>query len=504
MTTDITHVTRGPHVLSIDIGTSSVRACIYDGNGRPVGGTSFSETYAVTIGPGGLAEMDPDDLLQRVVRCIQRSAANAPRRVRRISAVATSTFWHSILGVGADGRAVTPIYMWMDTRSQREAEEIGDVFGREALHRATGCMVHPSYVPAKLLWVRRNQPSVFRTCRRWMSPGEYIHLRLLGQAVCSVSMASGTGLFDLTCGSWHEPLLSYLGIAPDMLSPVGDIGTTVRGVRSEHADALGRVSDAEWLPAVGDGACSNVGTGCVNPQRVALMVGTSGAMRVAANPSSPPPLYGLWRYAVDANRMLVGGALSNGGNLIAWLRSTLNIRPEDEAEAGEMEPDSHGLTFVPLLAGERSPGWAGWATGLIAGLSLSTRPSHLLRAGMEAVACRFAIVHRMLSSYATADHEIVATGRALLGSPVWMQIMADVLNRPVIASAEPEASSRGAALLALEVLGAVKSAGDLPANLGEVYRPNASRHERYQQALERQKEWYELALSHGRRRASTR
>ena len=484
-----------PYVLSVDVGTSSVRACIYDGRGCPVAGTSASEAYSVTTGPGGMAELDADDLVGRAVRCMQSAAARAPSCVRRISAVATCTFWHSVLGVDRAGRAVTPVYMWMDTRSWREALDIAGLFGREHLHQITGCMVHPSYVPAKLLWVRRNQPSLFRECRRWVSPGEYIHLRLLGQAVCSVSMASGTGLFDLSRCDWHDPLLSFLGIARDQLSPLGDIGATIRGIRSDYADALGMLADAEWLPALGDGACSNVGSGCVAPNRVALMIGTSGALRVSADASSPPPPYGLWRYAIGRRRALVGGALSNGGNLMVWLRSTLNLRPEDEAEAAEMEPDSHGLTFVPLLAGERSPGWAPRASGVIAGLSLATRPSHLLRAAMEAVACRFAMVHDLLSPYASPDHEVVATGRALLSSPLWMQITADVLNRPVIASTEAEASSRGAALLALEALGAVKSVEDLPARLGEVFRPVPERHQVYMQALARQRRWYEAAVS---------
>jgi len=114
---------------------------------------------------------------------------------------------------------------------------------------------------------------------------------------------------------------------------------------------------------------------------------------------------------------------------------------------------------------------------------------------MEAVACRFAMVHDLLSPYASPDHEVVATGRALLSSPLWMQITADVLNRPVIASTEAEASSRGAALLALEALGAVKSVEDLPARLGQVFRPVPERRQVYMQALARQRRWYEAAVS---------
>ncbi|MGC8832649.1 MAG: gluconokinase [Armatimonadota bacterium] len=480
---------REPYVLSVDIGTSSVRASVYDSNGSLVPGTQFAKLNELKTSSDGTAELDPDALVDKCVQCMASAARELGNR--RIATVATSSFWHSVVGVGADGAPTTPVLTWMDTRSHSDAKVLSGLVDPKQLHRVTGCVPHPSYLPAKLLWMRRTAPDVFKSSVRWVSPGEYVHLKLLGRAVCSFSMASGTGLLDAENMRWHEPLLQICGISADQLSPLGDIADVESGLREEYKEKLPQLQEAVWLPAVGDGACSNIGCGCVAPDKVALMVGTSGAMRVAVPVPCETPQWGLWKYFVHSKLALVGGALSNGGNLVAWMRSVLRITSEDEEAVWRMPPDSHGLTFVPLLAGERSPGWAPRASGSILGLTVATTPREIFRAGLEAVAYRFALIHGMLRCHAASDHVVVATGKALLGSPAWMQIMADVLGRTVVESLEQEASSRGAALLALTVLGKLKGLEKASFAFGKVYEPRIDHHEVYMKALERQNRWYE-------------
>ena len=497
---------REPYILSLDIGTSSVRASVYDGDGCLVPGTQFAQPNELRTSPDGTAELNPEVLADKCVQCMVCALSELGNR--RIAAVATSSFWHSVVGVGSDGNPTTPLLTWMDTRSHADAKALSELIDPEQLHRITGCMPHPSYLPAKLLWLRRTAPEAFKATARWVSPGEYVHLKLLGRAVCSLSMASGTGLLDqkaITLNQstpvsqnssvenvrWYEPLLQICGISADQLSPLGDVADVESGLRVEYKDILPQLRDSVWLPAVGDGAYSNIGCGCVAPNRVALMVGTSGAMRVAVPTPCKTPRWGLWRYLANGKLALVGGALSNGGNLVDWLRKVLRLTPEDEEAAGQMPPDSHGLTFVPLLAGERSPGWAPRASGSILGLTIATTPREIFRAGLEAVACRFALIHSMLQCHADSDHVVVATGKALLGSQLWMQIMADAIGRTVVESLEQEASSRGAALLALTVLGKLGDLKEASFAFGKAYEPRANHHEVYRKALERQNKWYE-------------
>jgi gluconokinase len=223
------------------------------------------------------------------------------------------------------------------------------------------------------------------------------------------------------------------------------------------------------------------------------MVGTSGAMRVLWKADAVEIPDGPWCYRADAGRFVMGGALSNGGNLVAWLRDTLRLPEETEELLAKMEPDSHGLTFLPLLAGERGPGWADRANGTVAGLSMSTTPVEILRAAMESVAYRFALIAETIEAASPGEKEVIATGGGLLHSPTWTQIMADVLGRPVTVSGVHEASSRGAALLALEALGELEIE-EAEAPLGETFEPDPGRHEIYRNALERQRRLYDAVL----------
>jgi gluconokinase len=167
-----------------------------------------------------------------------------------------------------------------------------------------------------------------------------------------------------------------------------------------------------------------------------------------------------------------------------------------EAQLAECAADGHGLTVLPFWGGERSPGWADDARGAIVGLRLHTSPVDVLRACLEAIALRFGEIDRRLLRAIPGQGELIATGGALLRSPAWMQIVADVLGRPLLASAESEASSRGASLLTLETLGALEQPlATLQPDVKRRFEPIAAHTERYQAAAERQRRLYDLLIS---------
>jgi gluconokinase len=193
----------------------------------------------------------------------------------------------------------------------------------------------------------------------------------------------------------------------------------------------------------------------------------------------------------------MGGALSNGGLVFEWMKQTLRLEEDSaalEQEISQMAPDTHGLTLLPFLAGERSPGWNANARAVIAGLSSHHRPIDILRAGLEAVGYRFFKVAALLKQVLPDTWEIMASGGALLKSPTWTQIMADVLGRPLTASPVAEASSRGAALMALEALGLIRSIEEIPVPRGRQYLPDMTSHQRYHAAMQRQDELYRQVL----------
>jgi len=471
-------------VVALDVGTSSARATLCDAAGRPVSGRFHQIPYEPALTPDGGVEHDPARLLDAVAVCLDGVCAGPPADVR---GVGVTTFWHGLLGFDAAGRPATPVYTWADTRSQAAVPRLRDALDEDALHARTGCHLHASYWPAKLNWLQRARPEQARRVARWGSVGELLELAFFGEARTSVSMASGTGLLDQTTCAWDPEALAAAAVEPQRLFPVCDRSEARSGLRAPWAGRWPALAHVPWFPAVGDGAASNVGSGCVDPTRVALNVGTSAALRLVTDAPAPPPR-GLWRYRLDRRRAMVGGATSEGGNVYAWCRAVLRLADDDlEAALGRLSADGHGLTVLPHLAGERAPGWRGDRTGAIAGLRLDTTALEIARAALEAVALRLALIYALLAPCAAPGHAIVASGAALARSRVWTQIVADALGRPVTWSHEAEATSRGAALLALEALRLRPELAAPEGELGETFVPDAVRHARYREALERQR-----------------
>lgn len=475
-------------VLSIDVGSSSVRASLFDARARSVPDMEARRACSVRATPDGGAEFDPMALLALVGEAIDDLLKKAGPRP--IAAVACCTFWHSVMGADADGTPKTPLYTWADVRSEPMVALLRQRADEKAYHSRTGAFFHPLYLPAKLLWLGA------KNAARWMSFGEWAFRRLFGRELCTISMASGTGLLDVHACEYDAATLKLVGLRPDQLSPLGDLKDVHRGLLEPYASRWPALKDVPWHPAVGDGACSNIGTGCVNPERIAVMIGTSGAMRVVWEKDRVEVPWGLWCYRIDRRRVVFGGALSEGGNLVDWCRHTLKLgAPEEvERELAALEPDAHGLTFLPFLAGERSPGWQAHARAVVAGLRLASKPVEILRAGMEAIALRFALIHELLKGAVPQVKQVWATGGALLSSLAWIQMLADAIGVPIVRCLEHEASSRGAAMLALEARGVLQRLEDVvPADCGTL-APDAARHQKYRQALVRQRHLYDLLI----------
>lgn len=488
------HAFHPPFMLALDIGTSSVRAILYDGRGSMTDHIA-QVTYDMDTSQDGGVYIDGDRLVDVVCTTLDRFFTEAERP--RISGVAVTTFWHNVLGVGADGQAVTPLISWADTRPGTIMPALRERLDEKTTHANTGCVLHSSYLPAKLFWLAQHHADEFDQAERWMSIGEYLFLQLFGETACSISMASGTGLLNLHTCIWDADTLSALPVEPAQLSRLTDLDEPFTGLKDKYRARWPALQNLPWYPAVGDGACSNIGSGCVTTDRIAIMVGTSGAMRVMSSTEMFTIPEGLWCYRSDRKRILMGGALSNGGNVYGWMRSSLQFGDDAEVEQAiaAMSPDAHGLTVLPFWAGERSPGWHASARATITGMTLHTTPTDIMRASLEATAYCFASIYARLQTIHVEVKEMIASGAGLLQSPAWLQMMADVLGRPVVASAVTEASSRGAALLALESAGILSDPIEAPVPLDTTYDPDMTNHTRYREAMSRQQELYELLVS---------
>jgi gluconokinase len=483
-----------PLILALDVGTSSIRALLYDKAGNAIDGIEGRITYDMRVTADGGVEIDADELVALTCRTIDEALEQGAHLAAEICGVGLCTFWHSLLGVNKEGRPLTPLYNWNDTRSRFDAQDISRRIDIDAAHSRTGVIPHSSYQPAKLVWLKRTSPELFSGVAHWLTFSEFLFLTLFGQRLTNVSMASGTGLFNPNACAWDEEMLKLAGIKASQLSPLARDDEALAGLRPEYSRRWPALARLPWLPAYGDGACSNIGSGCVRADRVALMVGTSGAMRVCFSADKVRIPRGLWCYLAKRNDFVMGGALSNGGDVYAWSVKTLNLEArQSEQQLANLKPDSHGLTVLPFFSGERSTGWQDNARAVIAGMTLGTTPIEILRASLEAVAYRFKAIYQRLREEIPESNQIIASGGGLLKSPVWTQMMADVIGSPVAASAIDEASSRGAALLALQALGQLGELEDLPVPCDEVYQPIPDHQARYRTGFERHQAFYEQA-----------
>jgi gluconokinase len=433
-------------VLALDLGTSSVRALVFDDRGAPLPDMLARRPTHLDITDEGKAELDPDGVVAAVGECLDE--LNGRGELDGVQLVATSCAWHSVIALDAGGRRLTGALTWADTRAAPLVAELRSRGDMDRLQATTGARPHTLYWTVKLPWLAREcSPAP----ARYLGLAEYVTGALLGDPSASPSMASGTGLLDLADASWDPQALELARVDERALPPVAGPGWTGR-LGPEGGRRWPALAAATWHPATGDGAASNVGAGCVSADRVAINIGTSAAIRVVEPAGQAGPLHKeLWRYLVDDGHVVTGAAFSGAGNLYAWLRqvTALPVEGSVEDELAKIPPGSRGVVVMPYHAGSRPPLDLAAGSGAITGLSLATTAVEILAATLESVCYRLAAGYEALASTLPRPPEVVASGGAIVASPWWQQTLADVLGRPVRVADEPEASARGAALLAL-------------------------------------------------------
>jgi len=472
---------KAPLILALDIGTSGLRALAFDSLARPIRTAGVSSDRAPRLSTRGEASLDPAERSRAAFACIDRVMGALGRRGADVAAVSVSAFWHSLMGVDAQARPTTRVITWADTRPRGAAAVLRRELDEEAVHARTGCMLHASYFPAKLRWLGGAEPDSYRATAHWMSFGEYLYLRVFGERRAAHGMASATGLYTQSGGTWDAPMLGTLALDERTLSPISD--DALQGLRPTFARRWPALARVPWIPAIGDGACSNLGTGGTGAATATLTVGTSAAIRVIRE-VVPPTVRGGWTYRLDQQRIIAGGALSNGGNAISWVE---RIFPSvDLARLARRPVDAHGLTALPLLAGDRSPTWDDTARGTVAGLTLGTSQEDIAQAFLEGIVLRFGRLWDLVDAALPGIERVVVSGGVALSRPYVTQLLADTLGKPLIASGVREGSARGAAIVALERIGAIEDLTAAAAPLGRTFRPRMRVHEVMRMALVRQ------------------
>jgi xylulokinase len=482
-------------LLGIDTSTTATKALLLDDQGKVVAVASAS--YPLSTPRPLWAEQDPNlwwEATQQAISQVLKISATDPAS---IAGVGLTGQMHGLVLLDAAGKVLRPAILWNDQRASAECDRMREVLGLERLVAITGNDAFPGFTAPKLLWVGKNEPSIYQRIHRVLLPKDYVRFCLTGDFATDRAGAGGTLMLDLERRDWSAELLAAFDIPREWLPPTHE-GTEVTGTISRRAAAVTGL--AEGTPVVGGGgdqAAQAVGVGAVEPGIVALTLGTSGVVFAAADQPLTERHGRLhaFPHAVPGRWHVMGVMLSAAGSL-RWYRDVVAAGLDFAAlvdEASSIEPGSEGLVFLPYLSGERTPHADPYVRGGFIGLTLKHGRPHMTRAVLEGVAFGIRDNFALMREVGLASIEQVRVSGGGAQSPLWRQILADVCDVELVTVETAEGAAFGAALLAGVGTGAWSSVNEACAvgvELGEVTAPSANGPSRYELAYRRFRDLY--------------
>ena len=448
------------YILAHDLGTSGNKATLFSLEGKL--GASVLYEYPVYYPNPGWVEQKPDDFWQAVCRSTKQLLEKAGVSGGDVAAVCFSGQMMGCLLVDREGKPLRNMIIWADTRAGKQAEEMEAKIGMDYVYRTTGHRISASYSAAKLLWVRENEEAVYKRTYKMLHAKDYIILKLTGNYVSDYSDASGTNLFDLVHKSWDQKILDALGIPLSLLPDARPSTDQAGTITAEAAQETGLLAGTPVIAGGGDGSCACVGAGVVSEGSAYNVLGSSSWISLATKaPVQDPEKRTFTWVHLDPALYTPCGTMQAAGYSYNWYKNTLCLDEIAKGkESGEnpyklidsaalaSPPGAGGLLYLPYLLGERSPRWNHDARGAFVGLSVTTGKGDISRAVLEGVGFNLKIILDILEKGAAAGgiNEVIMIGGGAKGA-VWLQILADIWQKPLAVPAyTEEATSLGAAV----------------------------------------------------------
>ncbi|MES1204843.1 MAG: xylulokinase [Pseudomonadota bacterium] len=477
--------------LGLDVGTSSVKACVIDDRGRTT--ASASEPLRLRAPRPGWAEQDPGDWWKAAVRAIKRVTAG---RRGAIEAVGLSGQMHTSVFLDRAGKVIRPALLWCDGRTTAQCRTIAARVTAEQLRAWVSNPPLEGFTLPKILWLRDEEPAAFARLAKVLLPKDYIRWLLTGVMAAEPSDASGTLLFDVAHQRWSGEMARALDLPAELMPDLGGSADVLGRVTAKVAKLTGL---AEGTPVVGggaDNACGAIGVGAVAPGAVVASWGTSGTV---LSPTETPVVDSGMRahtfcHAVP-NTWYVMGVMLSAGAAFAWHQRELApelAKKKDAAallnrEAARIPIGAEGLTFLPYLQGERTPHRDAEARGAFVGLSMAHTRAHLTRAVLESICFGLRDCQEIIAALGLPVPEIMFTGGGAK-APFIRQLEADISGKRVVPVDQEEGPAFGAALLAAVGVGAfpdVPTAAAKTLRRGAATQPRAAAHQSYDQPYRR-------------------
>jgi gluconokinase len=468
-------------VLAVDIGTSGARAFTYDE--RYAIQASAGAAIETISGPGGSSTQAWDQVRSAVSACIRevagRSAAPVVALVLSGTASCLAPAWLDHRGKGR----IDEVILWSDTRASAEQAEIdataawpGSVIGPQGgAYQRTLCPAHVSYWPAKLRWLERHHRGPLASARFAAAKDHFFEL-ITGQRWTDPMTAASTGVFDSERWCWDAELLAGSGVSPGQLPEVR-AATTRAPLRADAAAELGLPSGLPVVLGGMDGPLAQLGAAGLSEDIATCTAGTSIAVRAKVAARTPDPAQRLWCYPIAPDQWVIGGAGSNGGNILDWVAKLIG----EPAHVGDVlrealaRPGDPSLVFLPYLNGERSPLWRDDLRGAVVGLASHHGPADVARAALDGVAGAVQELAAAVQACVGQPAEVRLTG-GLLADDRWAQLITDALGTATSVPEPTEATATGAAVLGWTALGHPEPKPPWPARATQPRSPDQAVH----------------------------
>ena len=445
------------YLLGIDIGTSACKIAVFDRDGHVAAAGNGS--YKVYYPQAGWAEQDPEEWWDVICHTIRQTLTEGKIDPRQIAGIGIDGQSWSAIAIDRDGKVLTNTPIWMDTRAASICRRLNQEIGEDRIFAVSGNSLQPSYTTAKVLWYKEHMPEVYARIDKILQSNSFIGYKLTGAVTQDLSQGYGWHCFSMREGTWDREMCEKLGIPESFLPPIVPcdqiIGTVTR-------EAAGKSGLAEGTPVVAgglDAACGTLGAGVIHPGETQEQGGQAGGMSICLDEYRADPRL-ILSFHVVPDRWLLQGGTTGGGGVMRWFEQEFAAYEREVSRkvgkssleqlnilAEQVPAGSEGLTFLPYMAGERSPIWNPDAKGVFYGLDFSKTRGHMVRACMEGVA--YSLRHNLeVARAAGAEAEVLRAMGGSANSLLWTQIKADVTGKPIVVPSSYTATTLGAALLA--------------------------------------------------------
>ena len=467
--------------IGVDLGTSAVKLLLVDEKGRILG--SESREYPLIFPQPGWCEQEPAEWWRACTEGIH--ALLKGYDASRVAGIGCGGQMHGLVVLDEKDQVIRPTILWNDGRTEKEVEYLNEEIGKKKISEYTANIAFAGFTAPKLLWMRKNEPENFARIAKIMLPKDYINYRLTGIHCCDYSDASGILLLDVQHKRWSREMLDICGVRESQLPRLYESYEVVGTLTPEAAKAWGLPENVKVVAGAGDNAAAAVGTGTVKDGSCNISLGTSGTIFIASDKFGVDPYNALHSFAHANGHYHLMGVVLSAASCNKWLCDEILQTKDYAGEQKDITLDDLGrnpVFFLPYLMGERSPINDVNARGTFVGLSMDTRRQDVVLAVLEGVA--FA----MRDSYEIAKAlNIPIKSSKLCGgggkSPLWRQIMANVLGLPIEIPVAEEGPGYGGAMLAMVGCGAyptVEACADALVKVKDVIQPDPQITARYE------------------------